>query len=143
MGLAEAPTGLYTNKINYKCSSCAAHFSTDFYWCWEIYLNWLRMLLLKAQSFPKFFWKKSLNFSYVIRSLTLELAWSWPCYWPLTDNSKTNLVALCRSSSVYLPYKPGTEAEIRVREMAGVGLRVPLSFVGALPALQQVWDLAI
>ena len=39
VNLAKAPTGLYTNKINCKCSKCTAYSSIYFYWYWEIYLN--------------------------------------------------------------------------------------------------------
>ena len=41
------------------------------------------------------------------------------CSWPLTNDSRVNLVALCRSLSVYLPGRPGTEAGAGV----GVGTR--------------------
>ena len=69
-----------------------------------------------------------------------ELAWSWPCSWLLTNDSRANLVAVCRFSSVYLPGGPGAEAGagVEARETAGVGSGVPLSLVRAPPALRQV-----
>ena len=74
--LARAPTGSYANKINCRCSRCATHSSFDSCWCWETSWNWLRMLLAKAWSSPRFFKRKFVNSSYVIGSLVLELAWS-------------------------------------------------------------------
>ena len=46
---------------------------------------------------------------------------------------------------MYLPGGPGAEAGVRVgaRETAGVGTRVPLSLVGAPPALRRVRGPAI
>ena len=56
-------------------------------------------------------------------------------------------MALCRSSSVYLPGRPGTEVGAGVRvgaqKTAGVGTGVPLSSVGAPPVLRRVWGPAI
>ena len=54
VGSAGAPTGSYANKIDCRCSRCAAHSNTDSCWCWETRLNWLRMLLAKARSSPSF-----------------------------------------------------------------------------------------
>ena len=72
VGLAGVPYGLYANKIDCRCLRCAAHSSTDSCWCWETRFNWLRMLLVKAQSSPRFIWRKSLNSSYVIGFSTSE-----------------------------------------------------------------------
>ena len=72
VSLAGALTGLYTNKINCKYLKYATHSSTNFCWYRETRLNWLRILLAKSQSSPRIFRKKSLNSSYVIRSLTLK-----------------------------------------------------------------------
>ena len=44
---------------------------------------------------------------------------------------------------MYLPGGPGTEAGAGVRETAGVGTGVPLSSVGAPPALRRVRGPAI
>ena len=169
VGLVGALTRSYANKIDYRCSRCAAHSSTDFCWCWETCLNRLRMLLAKPQSSSRFFWRKCLNSSYIIGSSALELAWSWPCSYPLKNDSRANLVALCRFSSVYLPGGHGTEAKagagvgagawiaaeasvgVRVRagatvrawKTAGVRMGVPLLSVEAPPALQWVRGLAI
>ena len=52
-------------------------------------------------------------------------------------------MALCGSSSVYLPGGPRAEAGAGARETAGVGLGVPLSLVGAPPALRRVRGPAI
>ena len=64
--LAGALIGSYTNKIDSRCSRCAAHSNNNSCWCWETYLNWLKILLVKTQSSPRFFWRKSLNFFYII-----------------------------------------------------------------------------
>ena len=72
VGSAGAPTGLYANKIDCRCSRCAAHSNTGSCWCWEIRRNWLRMLLAKARLSPRFFRRKSLNSSHVIRSSASE-----------------------------------------------------------------------
>ena len=54
-------------------------------------------------------------------------------------------MAFCRSLFVYLPGGPRAKAgaEVGAREMAGVGLGVPLSLVGALPALRRMRGPAI
>ena len=66
--LTRAFTGSYANKIDCKYSRCTVHCNSDSCWYWEIHLNRLRMLLAKVRSFPRFFWRKSLNSSYIIRS---------------------------------------------------------------------------
>ena len=50
-----------------------------------------------------------------------EFAGSWPYSWSLTNNSRANLVALCRSSSVYLPGGPGAETEAEAGARVGAG----------------------
>ena len=151
VGLAGASTGLYAHKIDYRCSRYAAYSSTDSCWCWKTYLNWLKMLLAKAQLSPWFFWKKSLNSSSVIGSSASELAWSWLYSWLLTNDSRANLLALYRSSFLYLPGGLEMEAGVKVwagtgvgaRETAGIGSKVPLLLVRALPALWRVRGPAI
>ena len=83
ISLIGALTRSYAIKINYKCWRCAANSNTDFCWYWKTRLNWLRMLLAKAQSFPRFIWKKSLNSPYVIESLALEQRFYWCHYWTI------------------------------------------------------------
>ena len=74
-----------------------------------------------------------------------EFAWSWPCSWPLTNDSRANLIALCRSLSVYLSGGPGAKAgaKMEAQKTTGVSSEVPLLLVGALLTLRQVRGLAI
>ena len=50
-----------------------------------------------------------------------------------TNNSKANLVALCRFSSMYLPGGPGAEAGVGALEAVRVGMGVPLPLEEAFP----------
>ena len=54
-------------------------------------------------------------------------------------------MAFCRFLSVYLPSKPKAEAGVgmKARKTVSVNLKVPLSLVGALPALRREQDPAI
>ena len=65
----------------------------------------------------------------------------------MTNNSRANLVTLCRSSSVYFLGGLGTEAgagaRVGVQETAKIGTGVPLSWVGASPALRRMRGPAI
>ena len=88
-----------------------------------------------------------------------EFGQNWPCFWPLTNNSRANLVVLYRFLSIYLPSGPGAETGVKVKaevgtevyadtrveaqKMMSISSRVPLSLVRALPALRQVCGLAI
>lgn len=65
--LVGAPTGLYFDKMNYKCFRWAAQSSTNLAWYWKSFLNLLQMLLATARSSPKFFLRNSLNSAHVIR----------------------------------------------------------------------------
>ena len=117
VSLAKAPTGSYTNKIDYRCLKCTTHSSIDSCWYWKTCLNW------------------------VVGSLASEFTWNWPCSWPLKNDFRANLMAFCRFLSVYLLGRLGIEAgaEVGVRETASVSLRVPLLLVGAPPALRRLW----
>ena len=83
VGLAGAPTELYANKIDCRCSKCATYSNTDSCWCWETRLNWLRMLLAKARLFLRFFQRKSLNFSHVIGFSASEQCFYWCHCWTI------------------------------------------------------------
>ena len=83
VGSAGAPTRLYANKIDYRCLKYAAHSSTDSCWCWETRLNWLRMLLAKARSSPRFVRRKSLNSPHVIGSSASERRFCWCHRWTI------------------------------------------------------------
>ena len=94
-------------------------------------------------------------------SYNAEFAWNWLYFWPLTNDSRTNLVALSKSLSIYLFSGPevevgtGVGAEawagigvwagtgVEVQKMAGIDLEVPLSSIGAPPALQRMQGPAI
>ena len=84
-----------------------------------------------------------MNFSHVIGLLAPKFTWSWPYFWPLKNDSRANLVAFYRFSSVYVSGRPETEAGAGVQETAGIGLGVPLSLVKAPLALRRVWSPAI
>ena len=70
----------------------------------------------------------------------------WPCYSLLTNESRTNLIAFCRFSSVYLASGLGVgaragagagaraKAGVEALKVVGVGVGVPLSLVWVFPA---------
>ena len=49
-----------------------------------------------------------------LRGLSRGAEFAWPCSWPLTNDSRANLVALCRSTSVYVPGGLGAGAGVGV-----------------------------
>ena len=57
VNLARTFTRLYASKINCKCLKWAVYFDINSYWYWKTYLNWLKMLLVKAQLSLGFFKK--------------------------------------------------------------------------------------
>lgn len=81
-----------------------------------------------------------------------KFAWSWLCLWLLTNISRANLVALCRSISVYILggletrvgvwagaktwVKVGAKAsaKIETQKIAGVGVGTSLPLIKALKA---------
>ena len=78
LGLVEALTGSYANKINCRCSKFADHSNTYSCWCWET-----RILLAKARLFSKFVWKKFLNSPYVIGSSAPKWRFCWCHRWTI------------------------------------------------------------
>ena len=75
VGLVRAPTGLYANKINCKCSRCAAYSNIDFCWCWKTCLNWI------LKFFPHH-WILGLGATFLLLpSLDHRLAEKWSGKW--------------------------------------------------------------
>ena len=100
-----APIGLYSNKINYRYLRKVAQSNTDFCWYWETCLNWLQILLIIAQSSPRFIRKKSLNFAYVIGFLASEQHLYW-CYCWTTDPRKNEVAKeICLSPLALIVWK--------------------------------------
>lgn len=65
-----------------------------------------------------------------LENCSRDAEFTWLYSWLLTNNSKTNLVALYRSVSVYMPSRPRTRVGIWAWAGASVGAGVWLPLVG-------------
>lgn len=55
-----------------------------------------------------------------------------PYFWLWTNDSKTNLVAFCRSILVYIPGKFGAKVEARAGEAVGIEIGISLFLIKVL-----------
>lgn len=70
-----------------------------------------------------------------LKDLLRVKEFAWPFSWPLTNDSRANLMIFYKSISIYILSGPevgtGVEVGVKAQEMAGIGVRVSLHLVEA------------